>query len=403
MANAVDSSPPLVEEELRQWRLVGAFRKGLTGLNLDLPEESTWMDPARQLQLPDYLSLFFFAGINPVLTTTRAVCAASRLARVQREVCSRPVSLGSFSETQHVVDPACLTTLFAQFVAQVPGPGPRDPHQAWQQWFARDGSLFPALPRMHWALFGGGRAKKDGGANNAVKLHLSFNLLDDKPARAQITPGKTCERKTWKAQWEAGAAYVGDRYYAENYQCLKDLDARGCAYIVRLCDQAVLTVLEELPLTAADRAAGVTRQAWVQLGRRAEDRVGPVRVVWVQSATAGELRLVTNLSVADAPAELVSLMYRRRWQIEDFFKWLKCLLGTRHWLAESEQGVTLQLYLALIAAVLLQLAADQRPNKRMLELIQLSQLGWATLQELTDGLAREAARAAARAAKLKKS
>jgi len=59
---------------------------------------------------------------------------------------------------------------------------------------------------MHWALFGGGKAKNSGGPNNAVRLHLSFHLLEDKPAAAYITDGKTCERKTLKAQWERGAA-----------------------------------------------------------------------------------------------------------------------------------------------------------------------------------------------------
>jgi IS4 transposase len=87
-------------------------------------------------------------------------------------------------------------------------------------------------------------------------------------------------------------------------------------------------------------------------------------------------------------------MYRRRWQIEGFFKWLKCLLGCRHWLAESQRGVTLQLYLALIASVLLQLATGQRPTRRMLEFIELYQMGWASLEELTRGLARERERAA---------
>jgi len=53
------------------------------------------------------------------------------------------------------------------------------------------------------------------------------------------------------------------------------------------------------------------------------------------------------------PAELVVLLYRRRWQVELFFRWLKCLLGCKRWLAESRQGATLQIYLALIAAVLL--------------------------------------------------
>lgn len=399
MARAVESAQPLREEDLRQWQLIGAFRQQLSRLALRLPVASTWTDPARKLQLADYLSLFLFALVNPILATTRALCAASDLSRVQRELCGRSVSLGSFSEAQHLIEAAWLERLFTQLAAQVPGPAPRDPHQAWQQWFARDGSLLPALPRMHWALFGGGKAKKSGAANNAVRLHLSFHLLEDKPAAAQITNGKTCERKSWKAQWERGAAYVGDRYYAEDYQCLSQLDAHGCAYIVRLCDQAVVTVLEELPLTEADRAAGVLRQARVQLGRRACDRIKGVRVVWVHSATAGELRLATNLSVDDAPAQLISVMYRRRWQIEGFFKWLKCLLGCRHWLAESQRGVTIQLYLALIAAVLLQLFTGQRPNKRMLELIRLHQMGWATLEELTRGLERELQRAEQRSAK----
>jgi hypothetical protein len=389
VAGVVESSEPLREEDLRQWRLIDAFRKQLGRLGPRLSRDSTWRDPARKLQLAEYLSLFLFALVNPALATTRALCASSHLARVQRELSGRSVSLGSFSEAQHLVDPAWLERLFRELSAQVPGPKPRDPRQAWERWFARDGSLLPALPRMHWALFGGGKAKKSGGANRAVRLHLSFHLLADKPVAAQITHGKICERKSWKAQWERGAAYVGDRYYAEDYQCLRELAAHGCAYIVRLRDEAVLTVLEELPVSEADQAAGVVRQARVRLGRRACDRIEGLRVVWVRSATAGELRLITNLSVAQAPAELVSVMYRRRWQIEGFFKWMKCLLGCRHWLAESQRGVTVQLYLVLIAAVLLQLGIGRRPNKRMLELLYLHQIGWATPEELTVGLARE--------------
>ena len=378
-----DANAPLLESDLRQWKVIDAFNEGLQRWGPAVAASSTWLDPERKLKLSHYLSVFLFGLVNPVLKSTQALCSASQLSRVQREVCGgETVSLGSFSEAQHLVDPVWLEKLFTQLSAQVAGPAPKDPHQAWQQWFARDGSLLPALPRMHWALFGGGKAKKSGAPNNGVKLHLSFNLLDDKPAAAQITDGKTCERKTWKTQWERGAAYVGDRYYAQDYQCLRELDAQGCAYIVRLLDTAVVTVLEDLPLTQEDRAAGVTRQAHVQLGRRAGERIQRVRVVWVQSATAGELRLATNLPVDQAPAALISVMYRRRWQIEGFFKWLKCLLGCRHWFAESQRGVTIQLYLALIAAVLLQLATGQRPTKRQMELIQLYQMGWATLEEV---------------------
>ena len=113
------------------------------------------------------------------------------------------------------------------------------------------------------------------------------------------------------------------------------------------------------------------------------------------------LRLATNVPPEELSAAEVGLLYRRRWQIECFFRWIKCLLGCRHWLAESQQGVTLQLYLALIAAVLFQLHTGRRPNKRMLELFQLHQLGWATTEDLIAGLQREQEREQRRKAKTK--
>jgi len=64
----------------------------------------------------------------------------------------------------------------------------------------------------------------------------------------------------------------------------------------------------------------------------------------------GELLLVTSQPPGELAAELVGLIYSYRWRIELFFKWLKCILGCRHWLAESAQGVALQIYCALIAA-----------------------------------------------------
>jgi len=82
-----------------------------------------------------------------------------------------------------------------------------------------------------------------------------------------------------------------------------------------------------------------------------------------------------------------------RWRIELFFKWLKCILGCRHWLAESPQGVALQVYCALIAALLLLRATGRRPGKRAMEMIRFYLLGYATLDELSAqlGLAKKTA------------
>ena len=315
----------------------------------------------------------------------RALCSASQLERVQREICNGPVSLGSFSEAQHLVNPAHLEKVFGELVGRKDRciePGQRD----WQQWFARDSSLFAALPRMSWALYGGGRA---GETNNAVRLHLNFQVLEDKPALAQVTPGRACERQIWKEQWQAGCGYIGDRYFTKNFQLFGQLNAKGCRYVLRLIEEATINVIQELPITAEDRQAGVVRQAWATLGKECHRSVA-VRVVWVESSNRA-LILLTNLPPEQLCAALVGMLYRRRWQIECFFRWVKCLLGCRHWLAESQAGVTLQLYLALIASVLLQLLVGHRPNKRLLELLQLHQMGWATTQEVIGALQRQQA------------
>ena len=397
MADEQGAQLELSEKDLRQWDLLAAFRQALARRTVVGDLHRSWLDPRRQSGYADYLSLFLFGLFNPALRTLRALSAASQLPRVQREVSGGSFSLGSFSEAQHLSDPALLEQVFGDLVAQVGGPPPTDVRQAWQGWFARDSSLFAALPRMSWALYGGGR---QGALNNAVRLHLSLHLLEDKPVRAQVTPGKVCERKAWKQTWEKGAAYVGDRYFGENHGLLGELEQAGCRYVLRLRDESLVNVEEELVLSEADRAAGVQRQAWARLGCR-QRRSVRVRVIWIGLTEGNTLRLVTNVPPAQLSAAEVGLLYRRRWQIECFFRWIKCLLGCRHWLAESPTGVTLQLYLALIAAVLFQLYTGRRPNKRMLELFQLHQLGWASTKDLIAGLQREQERQARRQAKKK--
>lgn len=395
MTEGTGIEPEIREKDLRQWDLLRAFRQALVQRVKPSELHESWSDPRRKNSYVEYLSSFLFVLLNPALKTMRALSNASQLARVQREVSGGSISLGSFSEAQHLLDPQLLERVFGDLVDQVGSQPANDVRQAWQGWFARDSSLFAALPRMSWALYGGGQV---GATNNAVRLHLSLHLLEDTAVRAQVTAGKLCERKAWKETWERGAAYVGDRYFGENHRLLGELEQAGCRYVLRLRDESLIEVLEELVLSEADKAQRVQRQAWARLGCR-QRRSVRVRVVWIGLADGSTLRLVTNVPPAELSVAQVGLLYRRRWQIECFFRWLKCLLGCRHWLAESHQGVTLQLYLALIAAVLFQLHTGRRPNKRMLELFQLHQLGWATTEELIKGLLREQEREAKRKAK----
>jgi hypothetical protein len=379
------SQPKISPRDLQRWRLIEGFRKTLRRVAKKYGLHPTFSHPDRLLNYDDYLCLFLFGLLNPVVRTMRGLCEASHLPRVQASICTRAVSLGSFSETQHLLEVGLLEKVFSDLSQEVSGqPTCQDQRLNRRPWSAHDGSLFSALPRMAWALYGGGR----NGDGHGVKLHLSFHLLEDKPLKATIRPGKECERAVWQEHWQEGAAFVGDRYFGEDYRLLTKLKLKGCAYVVRLREQAIINVEQELAVTEADRKAGVVRQVWARLGATWRTLSVPLRVVWVK-AEGRELILITNLSAEELPAELVSVLYRKRWQVELFFRWIKCILGCRHWLAESPQGVAIQIYLALIAALLLQLYTGQRPTRRMMELIQFYLLGVATLSDLTAGLERE--------------
>lgn len=175
---------------------------------------------------------------------------------------------------------------------------------------------------------------------------------------------------------------MGDRYFGEDYALFGQLERAGCSYLLRLRQEAVFQVEQEFALSPEDRSAGVSFDGLVSLGAHRSKQHGPLRLVRVQT-NEGELLLVSDKARKELSAELITLIYRYRWRVELFFKWLKCILGCRHWLAESPRGVALQVYCALIAALLLLRCSGRRPGKRAMELIRFYLLGYATLDELT--------------------
>ncbi|HEX7597930.1 MAG TPA: IS4 family transposase [Polyangia bacterium] len=356
----------LQERDLMRWRLVERFREELAAVAG--PEHGTWTDPRRKLQLEQYLSLFLFGLFNPVVESLRGLCAASGLGRVQREVCGQSVSLGSFSEAQAVVEPALLEPVFARLQAQLP--------VAAGSQVVIDSTVWPVLPRMTWAFW-----RRQNGLGNAVRLHVQFDLARGSVGRAQLTPAKICERAQWRRWAQPGTCYIGDRYYSYDYQLLGELQQRGVDFLVRLRTDAQWANESESELSAQDRAAGVIQAGLVRLGKAGE---GPrVRVVQILGEEETIL-LATTLPADQAPPESLALLYRHRWQVELFFRWFKCILGCRRWLAESPRGVALQCYLALIAAQLLLLHTGRRPTKRQMEAIQFYLLGWCSAQELAE-------------------
>ena len=105
------------------------------------------------------------------------------------------------------------------------------------------------------------------------------------------------------------------------------------------------------------------------------DRDGKTRELW----------LITDRLELDA--DLVALAYRYRWTVELFFRWLKCVLGARHLIAHNQNGVTLQMYAALIVSLLIVLRTGRKPTKLFSKTIQFHLLGWVSNEEFDAHLA----------------
>lgn len=366
-------------------RLLGEFRKLLREqLLARAPHEiqPSEKDPRRLLLAENYFSALLLCYYNPVLKSARAIVAASKAsATVRRALGSdTPLSLGSFSEAQHLFDADLLLGLIRSLRGRLRAPGSFAADASLEGFAKRmtavDSSFFSALPRMQWALY------RKQSETKRVRLHLLFNVLDGGIEDAAVTPAAVCERRVLAARFEAGRLYCGDRYYGLDYGYFELLRKGGADALMRIRDQPDHTVLEERPLSAEAEAYGVVSDQTVVLGPDA-DKHPPVRMITLRRE--GKLiRLVTTLEDHDA-VELC-MLYRYRWEIETFFKWLKCILGTRGFLAESRNGVTAQLYIALIMALLLAAFTGKRPNKRQMEAIELYLMGWMNTEELKRAL-----------------
>lgn len=359
----------ITQSQLRNWKLLENFQRRLEER---LKQTDVPRDLDRKLDKSGYLSLLLFAMINPVLKSARSLCVASRFERMQEEVCGQPVKLASFSEMQHVCDPELLAGLLRELSAEAaPVFGDKRLRSQVEELIANDGTLLPALPRMAWALW-------QNPQNRAGKLHLEFSVWRQVPTEFTVTPANTCERMVWKKKLKKGVFYVNDRNYSHDYQLIEQVRKSGASFVLRLYNNALFEKLESgRPLSKADVEAGVVEDVRVRLGDRDDGPVG--RLVRVE-ADGHVFLLFTDRQ--DLPAELVALIYRYRWQIELFFKWIKCILGCRHWMAESPQGMTMQVYCALIASVLLVLWTGHKPTLRQWEALQLYWMGWVSLEEL---------------------
>ena len=197
-----------------------------------------------------------------------------------------------------------------------------------------------------------------------AKAHVVDDADADRPIYAAVTAANVNDiTAAHRMPIEPGATYVFDLGYYD-YLWWAALDTAGCRIVTRFKANTPLHVVEELAVTdgsdvLSDRIGFLPAR---QAGSRRNPMQDAVREVRIMTSTGKVLRILSN--DLDAPAREIADLYRRRWAIELFFRWVKQTLKITRFVGTSENAVRIQIAVALIAFLLLRMAQTAQKTIR---------------------------------------
>ncbi len=346
----------------------------------------------RKLHYDQYTALILLYFFNPIVTSLRGIQQAGELKKVQRLLGCPRASLGSLSEAARVFDADLLREVIGDLLDRL---SPIQKTTAFDDVKGIitlvDGTYLPALSTMVEAIW-----RNNG--KNSFKLHTHFELLKGVPTRMDLTAGKTGETAVLKTCLQPDRVYVMDRGYTDFPMFHKILEAAS-SLVCRIPDHTVFEVVEERPLSPVAQDANILRDAIVRFTGNSATKIGlskrPMRVVTVKckphlkpsgkngrgGPEQGETLLIAT-DILDIPAEVIGLIYKKSWAVETFFRFFKHILGCRHLLSHSTNGIEIQMYMAIIACLLIALWTGRKPTLRTYEMICFYFSGLAGEEEL---------------------
>jgi hypothetical protein len=395
MADA--AHPPITVDQLRgmkQLRRVAGLLSVLHTTGCDRDKAAN-----RELHFDDYVLLILLYLFNPMINSMRTLQKVSELSEVQSRLGIKRFSLGSFSESCRVFDPAMLQAVVNQLA--------KDLLPVRRQALLKDlpgkltlvdSTVIRTLCTVAEAMF---LPLGDGRHTHAWRLHLQLDVDHHVPDRWEITApkntGKSDGKSVLRRNLVAGHTYVMDRWYAQ-FTLWNDIKSAGSSYVCRVRDNSAYDVIENRPLDQQARDAGIISDEIVKIGlskKPGERADHPTRLICLACTphqkrgkgkrrgvgqtgptSDGTLRIVTDL--LDVPAHIIAFLYEYRWTIEVFFRFFKQILGCRHLLSTRIEGVQIQVYAAVICCLMLNALTGKKPSKWMVTLMSLYLQGLAS-------------------------
>jgi hypothetical protein len=212
-----------------------------------------------------------------------------------------------------------------------------------------------------WASF---RSTKSG-----IKIHTLLDVQTQIPTFIRITEAKVNDVNALDhIVIEPGAIYILDRAYLD-FRRLWNIRSKGAFFVTRLKDNTLHNVLGDRPPIGE----GIIFDKNIRLVGKSTSLqyIDALRLVRSRDKDTGkEIDLVTNLM--DADASTIADIYRSRWRVELFFKWIKQHLAIKKFFGQSENAVRTQIWIAVITYLLLGIV--KVTNNIALTMLELAQV-----------------------------
>lgn len=317
----------------------------------------------KKLHIASFLKLFVFAQLNET-ESLRAVSETLFSDDLQKTTNLESISFSQLGRRLNQIPTEVFQELFLDLVAQI--------HEKSQYEQRRktttplkiiDSSTLPLNLNNHkWAEF---RKTKSG-----IKLHLRLVYVEkgcSYPDKAVLTNAKEHDRGQLEVLVDdKECMYVFDRGYLD-YERFDRMTDDGYFFVSRLRKNAVTHSIETFHLP---KESSVLSDEMISLGTAQSLAGNEFRLLKVMDSKGNELHLITNRF--DLSADEIAELYKSRWAIELFFKWLKQHLNIKKFYAQSEQGVHNQVYIAMIVYCLYVLAQLNTNSSRTY--LQISRL-----------------------------
>ncbi|MDH3888130.1 MAG: IS4 family transposase [Gammaproteobacteria bacterium] len=255
-----------------------------------------------------------------------------------------PVARSSLARLNEQQPYTLYETLFNKLYARCQRLAPGHRFRFKNKLYALDASLIDlSLKIFPWAHYALGKA--------AMKLHVGLDHAGYLPAFATVTEGKTSDIEVGRMlDFPRGSIVVFDKGYTD-YKWFKHMTDRGIFFVTRIRKNAIWRVDARHPV---DRTSGVTSDQLITLTGVKSQKLGmPLlrRIGYRDAETGIHYEFLTNNF--QLSAQTIAAIYKERWQVELFFKWIKQNLKIKSFIGNSKNAVLTQIWVALCSCLLL--------------------------------------------------